>query len=76
MGRPDEDEGEQDRGDAVVEQALGLDEEAQAPGYARFPEERDNRDRVGRADQHPEDEGGFERPAEPGGEPARDHQRA
>ena len=37
MRRPDENEREQDRGDAVVEQALGFDEQAQAPGHARIP---------------------------------------
>ena len=76
MGRPDENEGEEDRGGAVVEQALGLDEEAEAAGHARFLDERDDRDRVGRADQRPEDERGFERPAEQGHEPARHDGRA
>ena len=76
MGRPDQNEREQHRGDAVVEQALGFDEQAQAAGHAQFPEERDDRDRVGRADQRSEDEGRFERPAEPDDEPARDDQRA
>ena len=66
MGRPDENEGEEDRGRAIVEQALGLDEEAEAAGHSRFFDERDDRDRVGRADQRPENEGGFERPAEQG----------
>ena len=76
MGRPDQNKREQHRGGAVVEQALGFDEKAQAAGHARFPQERDNRDRVGRADQRSEDEGGFKRPAEPDDEPARDGQRA
>ena len=76
VGRPDENEREEDRGRAVVEQALGLDEEAEAAGHPRFLDERDDRDRVGRADQRPEDEGGFERPAEQGHEPARDDDRA
>jgi hypothetical protein len=76
VGRPDEDEREQDRGGAVVEQALGFDEEAQPAGHARFPQERDDRDRVGRADQRAEDESGFERPAKPDGEPARHDERA
>ena len=66
MGRPDENEGEEDRGRAVVEQALGLDEQAEAAGHSQFFDERDDRDRVGRADQRPENEGGFERPAEQG----------
>ena len=76
MGRPDENEGEEDRGRAVVEQTLGLDEEAEAASHSRFLDERDDRDRVGRADQRPEDERGFKRPAEQGHESARDDGRA
>ena len=76
MGRPDENEGEEDRGGAVVEQALGFDEEAEAAGDARFLDERDDRDRIGRADQRPENEGGFERPAEQCHEPACHDERA
>ena len=39
MSGPDQNERQQDRGDAVVEQALGLDEQAQPAGDARFPEQ-------------------------------------
>ena len=72
-GGPDENEGEEDRGGAVVEQALGFDEEAEAAGHARFLDERDDRDRVGRRDQRAEDERGLKRPAEQGDKPACDH---
>ena len=65
MGRPDEYEGKEDRGRAVVEQALGLDEEAEAARHPGFLDERNDRDRVGRADQRSEDERRFKRPAEP-----------
>ena len=37
MGRPDENEREQDCGDAVIEQALGFDEQAQPAGHAPIP---------------------------------------
>ena len=76
MRGPDENEGEEDRGGAVVEQALGLDEEAEAASHSRFFDERDDRDRVGRADQRPEDERGFKRPAEQGHQSACHDERA
>ena len=72
MDRPDEDEGEEDCGGAIVEQALGLDEQAEPSSHSQFLDERDDRDRVGRADQRPENEGGFERPAEQGHQSACD----
>ena len=75
MRRPDENEGEEDRGRAIVEQALGLDEEAEAASHSQFFDERDDRDRVGRADQRPEDECGFDRPAEQGHQSACDDRR-
>ena len=76
VGGPDENEGEEDRGGAVVEQALGFDEEAEAAGHARFLDERDDGNRVGRGDQRAEDQRGLKRPAEQGNESACNHRRA
>ena len=76
MRRPGEDQREEDRRRAVVDQALGLDQEPQPAGYAGFAQERDHRDRVGRGDQRAEDERGLDRPAEPVVHPAGDDRSA
>ena len=63
--RPGENEREQQRRDAVVEQALALDQQPEPAGDAGLAQQRDDRDRIGRGDQRAEGERGSERPAEP-----------
>ena len=58
------DQGKQHRRDAVVEQALAFDQQAQPAGDAVVLEHGDDGDRIGRGDQHAEQHGGAERPAQ------------
>src|SRR5208337_4914500 len=53
---PEKHQGEQHRGRAVVEQALGLDEEPEPPAHSRLAKKRDHRDGVGGGDERSERE--------------------
>ena len=64
VGGPGEDQGEEDRRRAVVDEAFGLDQEPQPPGHAGLAQKRDHRDRVGGGDQRPERQRRLDPPAE------------
>ena len=71
MGRPGEDQGEQNRRRAVVDQALRFDQQAQPAGDAVLAQQGDHCDRVGGGDQRSERQRRLDPPAEAVDEPAR-----
>ena len=56
VGRPCEDQCEQNRGRPIVDETLGFNQEPQPAGHAGLAQKRDHRNGVGRGDQRAEDE--------------------
>ena len=64
MRGPGEDQGEEDRRRAIVDEAFGLDEEPQASRDPGLAQKRDHRDRVGGGDERPERQRRLDPPTE------------